>query len=382
MSQFRKSVLSLFLVVLLMFSLASLVSATFHPTPCPPPLSEEDKILENNALQFLSTVANVNVSRYHIEHLWVRNEAPVPLPYSGKTFSFNLSSSTGILDVQTSFVDGRLYLFSVYTVRGYAVLNHPASLDVLATAKDTLAQLQAFSPNDYLPTFQSMLGSVADLTVSEISNANWTQKIANNGNIVTMTWEPFANGLSQPQNNLHLEFQNGNLHFFSNFLGLYEIGGSDVKISEEQAIQIAVEHARNFSYVQKNVTVSNFDILQNIATAKISLGVRGNNTLYPYWNIMVPLAKEYPGGVTYFRVIMWADTGEITTFSPMGSYGVSNDDGSNAIPSSEPQQTTSPTANPPSAIRNALMTSGLMIGLAMVAVVIIVAGYLFFKRKK
>ena len=98
---------------------------------------------------------------------------------------------------------------------------------------------------------------------------------------------------------------------------------------------------------------------------------------------MVPLAKEYPGGVGYFRVIMWADTGEITTFSPMGSYGVLNSDGSNAVPSSEPQQTTSPTATAPSENRNALMkTGGLMIGLAMVVVVIIVAGYIFFKRKK
>ena len=169
-----------------------------------------------------------------------------------------------------------------------------------------------------------MLNSIIELKDSEISNANWTQKITTNGNMVAITWEPNANNLSNPQNNLYLEFQNGNLQIYSNYLGLYEIGSSDVKISEAQAIQIAVDHARNFSYVQDGVTVSNFSILEDLAIANISLGNRGNNTLYPYWSIMVPLAKEYPGGVTYFRVVMWADTGEITYFSPMGSYGDSN----------------------------------------------------------
>jgi hypothetical protein len=365
-----------------MFSLTNLVSASFHPTPSPPPLSEEDKILENDALQFMSDVANINVSSYRIENLWVRNEAPVPLPFSGKTFHFNLSSTAGLLDVIVEFTNGELFWSSIYSVKGSPIRNLPTSSDFLTTAKDTLAQLEAFSAKDYLPTFQNMLSSITELKDSEVSNANWTQKITTRGNLVSITWEPYANSLSNPQNNLYLEFQNGNLQIFSNYLGLYEIGSSDIKISEAQAIQIAVDHARNFSYVQNGVTVSNFTILEDLSTAKISLGMRGNNTLYPYWSIMVPLAKEYPGGVTYFRVVMWADTGEITYFSPMGSYGISNSDGSNAIPSSGPQQTTSPTANAPSENRNVLMTTGLMIGLAMVAVAIIVAGYLFFKRKK
>lgn len=54
---------------------------------------------------------------------------------------------------------------------------------------------------------------------------------------------------------------------------------------------------------------------------------------------MLPLDKEYPGGVTAFRVTIWADTGEISYFTPIGFYGDPN-----AVASPEPQQTTSPTA--------------------------------------
>jgi hypothetical protein len=377
MSHFKKSVLPFFLVVLLALSFANLVSASFHPTPSPVPLADEDKILENKALQFLDNVANVNTSSYQIEHLWIRDEAAVPLPYSGKTFHFNLTSTAGILDVIAEFTNGELFWSSIYSVRGSPIPNHPTSSDVLITAKDTLAQLQGFSAKDYLPTFQSMLNSVAELKNSEISNANWTQKININGNLVTITWEPNANNLSNPQNNLYLEFQNGNLQIYSNYLGLYEIGSSDVKISEAQAIQIAVDHARNFSYVQNGVTVSNFTILEDLAIANISLGNRGNNTLYPYWSIIVPLAKEYPGGVTYFRVVMWADTGEITYFSPMGSYGDSN-----PAPSSGTQQTASPTIQPSSQNNPITLDNRFKIGTGIVVAGIIIIGYLFYKKKR
>ena len=135
MSHFKKSVLPFFLVVLLALSFANLVSASFHPTLSSVPLADEDKILENKALQFFDNVANINTSSYQIEHLWIRDEAPVPLPYSGKTFHFNLTSTAGILDVIAEFTNGELFWSSIYSVKGSPIRNHPTSSDILATAK-------------------------------------------------------------------------------------------------------------------------------------------------------------------------------------------------------------------------------------------------------
>ena len=369
MSNLRKNISLFLFVVLLMFPIAQVVKARVPNFPKElQDLTGEDKILAENALQFLSDVANVNTSSYHID-VRIANEAPGVL--SGKTLKFNLSSSTGILSVIAEFANGKLFWCSILSAKGSPVLNQPVSSNVLDTAKDTLARLQKFSAEDYLPKFQSMLNNVTELQDAVTSNANYTQRITVSGNIVRLSWEPFVNGLSNPQYRLFLEFRNGNLEYYADYLaiGMYTIGSSEVKISEEQAIQIAAERVRAFSYVQDGITVSNFTILDSIVIANISLWSRGNNTLYPCWSIMLPLDKEYPGGVTAFRAIIWADTGEVSYFTPIGFYGDPN-----AAPSESPELTQQPATIP--------LEQSLAIVSALIAATIAAAGYMLYKRKR
>jgi hypothetical protein len=314
----RKRLATMLVLALLLVSFAQLVKAnlpSFFPRELQD-LTGEDKILADTALQFLNNVANVNTSSYHI----IANEAHSVL--SGKTLKFTLSSSAGILSVIAEFANGRLFWCSILPVKGSPALNQPVSSNILSTAKDTLDRLQAFSTRDYLPTFQSMLNSVTELQDSKTSNANYTQEITVSGSTIRISWEPFVNDLSNPQYRLFLEFRNGNLEYYADYLGIdvYSIGSSEVEISEAQAIQIAIERVRVFSYVQDGETVSDFTILDSLVIANVSLWNRGN-TLYPFWSIKLPLDKEYPGGVTAFQVGIWADTGEVSYFTPIGYYG-------------------------------------------------------------
>jgi hypothetical protein len=44
--------------------------------------------------------------------------------------------------------------------------------------------------------------------------------------------------------------------------------------------------------------------------------------LYPSWEIYLSLDKMYSGNVGSFQVMMWADTGEITSMISLGRLGV------------------------------------------------------------
>jgi len=370
-----KTTLEALVAILLMLSLANTVKASRPPNfpQSPQNLTEEDTIFVNNALQFLNNVANVNTSSYHVDAR-IANEAPGVI--SGKTLKLNLSSATSMLGVSALFAGSEFFWCTIYSVRGSPALNHPVSSSVLVHAKETLNKLQAFSARNYLPIFQSMLNSVTELQNSKTTNAYYTQEITVSGNTVRISWEPFANGLSNPQNKLTLEFQNGKLVFFCNFLDKYNIGSSDVKVSEAEAIQIATEHAQTFSWVQDNEAISNVTVLDSPIIAKVSLQNRGNNTLYPIWSIMLPLDKMYPGGVTAFRVAIWADTGEVSYISPIGFYGDPE-----AVPSSE-SQTPSPTAQATLENSQAAVSDSLIIGGALTVATAIIVGYLFYKAKK
>ena len=43
--------------------------------------------------------------------------------------------------------------------------------------------------------------------------------------------------------------------------------------------------------------------------------------MYPFWMVDVALDEIYPGWVTFLRVNIWADTGEIIEIKPLGIGG-------------------------------------------------------------
>jgi hypothetical protein len=379
MKLLKKTIIAFLLAMLLMFSLANMTKAS---TPSPLPnldstifqdggqyvaptqnLTEQDKLLEAKALQFLTNVFKLKTSSYNTT---VLNISPAPF---GVFMTLGFRSAGNEFHVLTEFSNGELIWCMLNPVKGSPAYITPSSSDVLNTAKDTLDKIQAFSQKDYLPTMRSMLNTVSELQNSKITAVEFTQKIAVKENDVTIMWEPSANGLSNQQNRLMLEFKDGNLVFFANFLDIYTIGSADVKISEQEAIQIAIKHTHAYSWEQGNETVSNVTVLGNLARASLSLQNRGNATLYPLWSIKLPLEKMYPGGVTSFHVSIWADTGEVSYITPIGTYGVPN-----SVPSE------SPAANMPSTQASSEYT--LMIVTALVAAAIVILGYLFYKRKR
>jgi hypothetical protein len=357
----KYEVLFLF-AMLFVFSFAQMVNV--EAAAISVPLTEQEKILQDNALTFLTDVFELDLARYSITQVTAAS-APVP---NGVYIEFKFESSEGKLDVSSEFSNGKLIWCKLYPVKVFPIYTtSKQSSDVINTAKGTLDRIQTFSAKEYLLTMRNMLDTVTELKGSEVTIGDFTQDIEVSENIVKMSWEPFANGLSNPQYKLYLEFKNGHLTQYANYLDIYKIGSSEVNISEAQAIQIATDHAKTFSYTQESDTVSNFTILDGIAMARISLDNRGSNTLYPFWSILLPLDEMYPGGVTAFSVGIWGDTGEIAYFTPVGSSGDPN-----AVPSESPE-VTQPAPIPLEQI--VAVVSALMAAVA-------VTGYLLYKRKR
>ena len=379
MSQLKKSISLLLLAMLLVVSI-SMVKAQ-QPTPPlpdldeeklrelleqatsgqPPPseLTEQEKVLRDKVVRFLTDVFRLDMSGYSTISVW-SDKSPF-----GVFATFNFQSGENELRVTTEFKNGEeLIRCKLSLVTDSSVFITPASSDALSTAKDTITSLQAFSAKEYLPTMRSMLNSVTELKNSTITANGFTQEIAVSENTVRISWAPYANGLSNSKSVLILEFGNGHLMFFCNLLDVYTIGSVEVKISEQEAIRIATEHARAYSWEVDNETISNFTIIESMVITDLSLQNRGNSTLYPYWNVWLPLDKMYPGGVTAFHVTLWADTGEVSFISPTGYYGDPN-----TSPSGDPSE--------PQAAYYVLA-----IALATAAAPMVLASYLVYKRKK
>lgn len=142
----------------------------------------------------------------------------------------------------------------------------------------------------------------------------------------TFRWTYTFNGIGAPDKCVALHYENGFLNYFIDNWDLYKIGSISVNVSEQQAIDIAMAKAKDFTWatVVDNKTIEG--LKYNVTNAMVwtttfasSLFMdnpRGQDhlTLYPMRHIWVSFDKFYPGNVYGMNVYVWADTGEIGHF--------------------------------------------------------------------
>jgi len=180
---------------------------------------------------------------------------------------------------------------------------------------------------------RSMLDSVE-------ANKNTTKAVGDIKLEVTVTasrtdfrWKYCFNGVEATSKCVVLNFKDGFLKYFIDTWSLYTIGSTDLIVSEEEAIEIAMNAAENYSWNvsmggdNPPVTVTEFNIM-GVFETELSLGnyptkdeSRGGNplTLYPGWCVKLYFDKLYPGNVYGLSTGIWADTGEVNDISTLMS---------------------------------------------------------------
>jgi hypothetical protein len=121
-----------------------------------------------------------------------------------------------------------------------------------------------------------------------------------------------------------LRYTNGFLNYYVDNWNLYKIGNTNVNFSEQQAINIAIARAKNYSPdssengtiggIKFNVT--NAMNIETVLAPSVYVDANENRSqdlleLYPMYNVWVSLDKFYPGNVYGFNVYVWADTGQV-----------------------------------------------------------------------
>ncbi len=210
--------------------------------------------------------------------------------------------------------------------------------------------------------------SVLNQTVNpgNITIGNIAQNVAIRNSTNDFVWSYNTNNIVDTYKAVDLTLENGNFQFYCNDWDLYTIGNTEVNINATQAIQIAKEQAlKTYPFATNNIT-----ILDNESMATLNMQNRGNFTLYPHWEILLPLDTAY-GAVTCIQVLLWADTGQIDYMAAVGNGGItpSVSDSPSVLPTTLQEQ--SSTSN------QAWIIFGMLI-----AVVLVVASYLSYRRRR
>ena len=117
---------------------------------------------------------------------------------------------------------------------------------------------------------------------------------------------------------LRFVFQDHVLKEMSDDWFLYRVSDASIDISQDRAVQIARNAAKDFEWTVNGLVVSNFTVLTEPVSAVFFPHPRTELlTLVPYWYVTLYLDREYPVGVKVISVGVWADTGEVANIQPL-----------------------------------------------------------------
>jgi hypothetical protein len=306
----------------------------------------------------------------------------VGLGVADQSVKCTFESDGSKMEVISDFKNGDLIWCKIYRLQGSPILN-VSSADALDSAKSLMNRYQSVSKASYLEPMQDSLGTLTELKSMTKETDSIKLEVYNEDGLSRFWWTDTINGIEIPQKVMGLVFYNGTFEMFCDYWNVYTVGSADAKVDREKAIQVAKKRAQNYSYNIGDTVVNNFTILDEHISAELTMQEREKNVLYPWWEIRLPLDKVYLGSVTEIRVLMWADTGEVTYVQAIGGGG-GIVDSTNAQPNTaKPTPTpTSPSSSPVSENENNSTSDMLLIsGITATIIAVGVAGTVIKKKR-
>lgn len=355
----------------------------------------EESTAPEKVLTILENVVGLDMAKYSTD---LEFYAQAPFLYfevlPQEDVKYALESDESKLEVICAFVDEKLRSMNIYINDGSPLTTQPAA-SPLEMAKDFLDKYQTYSDASYYSTLRSMLDSVeADKNITKTSE-NIKLEVTITESHTDFRWKYTFNGVEATSKCVVLNFRQGFLKYFIDSWSFWTIGSTDLNISEEEAIEIAMNAAENHSWNLSTggdnppVTVTEFNIV-GVSKTTLSFGnyptkneSRGGNPLilYPGWRVKLYFDKLYPGSVYGLDIGIWADTGEVNDIRelltglgdfPYNEEPADNDDSTEQPSTEEPNNND---ANPD-------LTTILLIALITSIAVAIGATIAYSKRKK
>jgi hypothetical protein len=275
------------------------------------------------AMAIIRDVIQIDVTRYQAKLLsnTVEYRADIGAVIE-EVIKYSLVNNESRIDLTLRFRNNHFSLAQLTQLEGApsfpVIFTQSQPTDFLDATRGLLERYKSATSDPYLEEISRLLAS-ANETNSEQTLGNTKLRMSVYGDNADFLLLYTENGADFPAKSLHVVFENHVLKELSDDWFLYKIGSAQVNISKEQAIQIARNAAKSFTWNASGVQVSNFNVLDEPVSAVFFPHPRTEPlTLFPYWYVTLYLDKTYPGGVNSIAVGVWADTGEIANIQALG----------------------------------------------------------------
>jgi DNA-binding transcriptional ArsR family regulator len=267
----------------------------------------------DKAIIFLRDVIQIDIADYQATLLSNTVESRSDLGgVVEQILRYSLTNSESKIDVVLRFRNNKLSRYQISLLEGSPIYAQAQPYSILDAAKNLLQRFRFYEDASYLEEMSKILASVNETENIEITEGNTKLKVSISGDNAEVLWLYTENGVDFSPKSLSLVFENHVLKELTDGWFLFTIGSTEVNISNEEAIQIARNAVKDFTWEADGAVVSGFSVLEEPVSAVFHPTLReAGLALVPYWEVTLYLDKVYPGGVNRIVVGVWADTGEV-----------------------------------------------------------------------
>ncbi len=280
--------------------------------------ADQARILINNVLQIDSSKYQLTLKGDTVQH---RADLGGVIE---EILQYSLVNNASRFDLTVRFRNGHFSLLQINQLEGSPnfplVYTQPQPTEVIQACQGLLDRYKIAFNDSYMDQVSSLMAS---------AEANGSGQTFGDVKLQFSSYDDYADVLLMYSNNgadfqaksLHLSYQNKVLTEFSDDWLLFKVGSTQIDVSKDQAVLIAKNAAKTYSWTVDGTKVTSFQILDNPVSAQFypKPGDSDIFTLYPYWYVTLYLDKTYPGGVSQIAVGVWADSGQVASIQALST---------------------------------------------------------------
>ena len=300
-------------------------------------------------MAFIQEVLPVDLSKYSIS---VTGPSQPPsalgMPPLSDEIRVTLSSNESTLEAICLVKNNVLKSCRLYTKAGQ-VISDRQYVDVVDAARSFLERYQNYTKMESTD-MKAMLTDVDATKDSTVLVGNTKFTVSNfvfGTEKTRFSWTYSVNGADYAKLQVSFE-KNGVFASVFDDRAVYSIGDTTVNVTDKQAIDIAMEYLKTYSYsMSEDWKVSGFNITEDRTTTELLTTnyPKTSTVLNPYWSINLYLNKVYPGSVHGFMICIWANSGDVFYCGQLAYGGVDPTDTSGSAPP-EPTSESDPSPEP------------------------------------
>jgi hypothetical protein len=270
--------------------------------------------LGDKALSFLTDVIQLDLSKYKVtlyentsngEHLFYRlypNDASPLFSASSDTLAiFNFHNGTlGSCDLSPG-LRGLIYV-------------HPFS-DRFNATLGIVQRFETWANDSWATGMENLMAKVgSEKNVLEVSGNESLRITLYSSGFGIYQFSNYFEGVEYTGVTIAMGNSTGDL-FFTDSRAFHKIGNTTINVSREQAINIAEDYVKNYSYKHTfgngtSITVSNLNVT-GISSAGLKSDIGENSMLFPYWDVRVNVSNMPARGLQGVGVVISANDGTV-----------------------------------------------------------------------